>query len=168
MRIHYCTECQTHFKVYLYCLHCTLTTAFCSTRAFTCSTFPDTTRGKMDESAPLQNIRYSPEIPQTRTKTIILTNCKNTLVSDHGFIKMYQHTVALISVSLLRASYLSLTWLWRSFSSWRSQSSVHEAARTWRRDSLGMKEVLSVNFMISVSDFNYSSLAGFCKVLQIK
>lgn len=36
---------------------CALTTAFCSTRAFTCSTFPDTTRGKMDESAPLQNSR---------------------------------------------------------------------------------------------------------------
>lgn len=46
-----------------------LTTAFCSTRAFTCSTFPDTTRGKMDESAPLQNSRHSPETPQTHTHT---------------------------------------------------------------------------------------------------
>lgn len=49
------------------CHHCfdsnrALTTAFCSTRAFTCSNFPDTTLGKMEESAPLQNSRYSPGI----------------------------------------------------------------------------------------------------------
>lgn len=31
-----------------------LTTALCSTRALTCSTLPDITRGKMEESAPLQ------------------------------------------------------------------------------------------------------------------
>lgn len=35
-----------------------LTTAFRSTRALICSTFPETTLGKMEESAPLQN-RYS-------------------------------------------------------------------------------------------------------------
>lgn len=39
-----------------------LTTALRSTRARTWSTFPEMTRGKMDESAPLQNRQQSPEI----------------------------------------------------------------------------------------------------------
>lgn len=41
-----------------------LTTALCSTRAFTSSTFPEITLGRMEESAPLQNRKMSPVLPQ--------------------------------------------------------------------------------------------------------
>lgn len=67
------------------------------------------------------------------------TKCKNNVVSDRGFTKC-------INIALLctRTAYLSLTWLWRSFSSWQSQSWVHGAAQTWRRDSLGVKGGVSL------------------------
>lgn len=54
-------------RIFILVILCTLTTALCSTRAFTCSNFPETTLGKIDESAPLQKSRYSPESRQTQT-----------------------------------------------------------------------------------------------------
>ncbi len=51
----------------------------------------------------------------------------------------------------IRVSYLSLTWLWRSFSSWQSQSSGRGAAQTWRRDSLSMNRIFFVNLLKTCS-----------------
>lgn len=71
-------------------LSLSLTTALCSTRALTWSTLPETTRGKMEESAPLQNRYSSPahkriKINKYKLKCVKRTNNINLHTVSCGF-----------------------------------------------------------------------------------
>lgn len=87
LNLHFTTKLlNTLHSIFILFILFTLTTAFCSTRAFTCSNFPDTTRGKIDESAPLQNSRYSPGSPQTHTYN---KKCLNKLQEHYSVFVSY-------------------------------------------------------------------------------